>query len=84
MPVKAAGIRIEPAGSRSPFASRSRGSDDRPASRDRRWLIQGERWRSTTLARFEADGTLACGAGGERETPFLECHARGSEHGPGG
>ena len=38
---------------------------------------------SLTLARFEADGTLACGAGGERETPFLECHARGSEHGPG-
>ena len=49
-------------------------------------VLQHHRGRpvSLTLARFEADGTLAYGACGERETPFLECHAGGSEHGPGG
>lgn len=49
-------------------------------------VLQHHRGRpvSLTLARFEADGTLAYGACRERETPFLECHAGGSEHGPGG
>ena len=49
-------------------------------------VLQHHRGRpvSLTLARFEADGTLGYGACGERETPFLECHADGSEHGPGG
>lgn len=39
---------------------------------------------SLTLTRFEADGTPAYGACGEREKPFLECHAGGSEPGPRG
>ena len=48
-------------------------------------VLQHHRGRpvSLTLARFEADGTLAYGACGERETPFLECHAGGPEQGPG-
>ena len=45
-------------------------------------VLQHHRGRpvSLTLTRFEEDGTLSYGACGERETPFLECHAGALEH----
>ena len=49
-------------------------------------VLQHHRGRpvALTLTRFEVDGRLRYGACGERETPFLECHAGGLEREPDG